>query len=151
MKGGRVSSAFKAEHVQVSLLRRHSCRYSSNSNMTSQDSPSPANVRRSQRVAARIHVSVVRSEAGREIISEDTHTLVVNAHGALLPLAMMVRSGDALILKHLMSREEKPIRVVRVIEEEPIALPKVAVAFTGPAPHFWHIDFPPADWQLLQD
>jgi hypothetical protein len=50
-----------------------------------------------------------------------------------------------------MSREEKQIRVVRVTEEEPIALPKVAVAFTAPAPHFWHIDFPPADWDALQE
>jgi hypothetical protein len=89
--------------------------------------------------------------AARDIISEDTHTCVVNAHGALLPLAMTVRPGDALTLKHLMSREEKQIRVVRVTEEEPIALPKVAVAFTTPAPHFWHIDFPPADWDALQE
>jgi hypothetical protein len=89
--------------------------------------------------------------AARDIISEDTHTCVVNAHGALLPLAMTVRPGDALTLKHLMSREEKQIRVVRVTEEEPIALPKVAVAFTAPAPHFWHIDFPPADWDALQE
>jgi hypothetical protein len=33
----------------------------------------------------------------------------------------------------------------------PIALPKVAVAFTSPAPHFWHIDFPPTDWEALQE
>jgi len=59
--------------------------------------------------------------------------------------------GDALTLKHLMSREEKPIRVVRLTEEEPIALPRVAVEFTSPAPHFWHIDFPPADWEALQE
>jgi len=112
---------------------------------------SPANVRRSQRVVARIGVSVVRHDPARDIISEDTHTCVVNAHGALLPLAMTVRPGDALTLKHLMSREEKQIRVVRVTEEEPIALPKVAVAFTSPAPHFWHIDFPPADWDAPQE
>lgn len=119
--------------------------------MTLQIPPPPANVRRSQRVVARIRVSVVRNDAGRDIISEDTHTFVVNAHGALLPLAMMVRPGDALTLKHLMSREEKPIRVVRVTEEEPVVLPRVAVEFTSPAPHFWHIDFPPADWEALQE
>ena len=113
--------------------------------------PPPANVRRSQRVVVLIRVCVIRHDAGREITSEDTHTVVVNAHGALLPLAMMVRAGDALTLQHLMSREEKQIRVVRVTEEEPIALPKVAVAFTSPAPHFWHIDFPPADWDALQE
>jgi hypothetical protein len=113
--------------------------------------PAPTNVRRSQRVAARIRVSVVRNHAGRDTISEDTYTFVVNAHGALLPLAMIVRPGDALILKHLMSKEEKQIRVVSVTEEEAVALPKVSVAFTSPAPHFWHIDFPPADWEALQE
>jgi len=108
-------------------------------------------MRRSQRVIARIGVSVVRNDTGRDIISEDTHTFVVNAHGALLPLAMMVRPGDVLILKHLASKEERQIRVVRVTEDEPISLPKVAVAFTSPAPRFWHIDFPPPDWEALQD
>ena len=28
---------------------------------------------------------------------------------------------------------------------------EVAIEFTKPSPRFWHIDFPPADWQLLQD
>jgi hypothetical protein len=97
------------------------------------------NSRRSQRVVARIRVKVMRHENAGGAIWEDTHTLVVSAHGALLTLAMPVRSGDALALKNLMSSEEKAIRVVRIVEEQK----EVAVEFTTPAPKFWHIDFPP--------
>jgi hypothetical protein len=118
--------------------------------MISQDSPSPDNARRSQRVVVRIGVKVLHREDAGGIMSENTHTLVVNAHGALLPLAMMVRTGDPLILKHLMSSEEKQVRVVRV-DEEQIIPREVAVEFTSPAPRFWHIDFPPADWELLEN
>jgi hypothetical protein len=28
---------------------------------------------------------------------------------------------------------------------------EVGVAFAHPAPHFWHIDFPPGDWKPLLD
>jgi hypothetical protein len=80
-------------------------------------------------------------------VSEDTHTLIVNAHGALLSLAMIVQQGDALALKNLISSEEKEVRVVRVTDQQ--TNPKaVAVAFASPAPKFWHIDFPPTDWGL---
>jgi hypothetical protein len=118
--------------------------------MISQDSPSPANVRRSQRVVVRIGVKVLHREDAGDLLSEDTHTLVVNAHGALLPLAMIVRTGDPLILRHLMSSEEKQVRVIRV-DEEQIVPRAVALEFTTPAPRFWHIDFPPADWEPLQN
>jgi hypothetical protein len=49
-----------------------------------------------------------------------------------------------------MSRERKQIRVVR-IDEKHASKRAVAIEFTSPAPRFWHIDFPPADWKLLED
>lgn len=108
------------------------------------------NLRRSERVVARIRIKVSRREDGGSVFSEDTQTLVVNAHGALLALAMTVRPGDPLTLKNAMSSEEKQVRVVRVGEKQ--APPReIAVEFTSPAPHFWHINFPPADWKALQD
>lgn len=114
----------------------------------SQISSSQGNARRSQRVLAHIRVNVRRREGANNVLSEDTHTLVVSAHGALLRLAMIVRPGDALTLKNLMSQEEKEIRVVRMDQKQ---TPKaVAVEFTTPAPKFWHIDFPPPDWEPSQ-
>ena len=116
----------------------------------SQSPPFVVNSRRSQRVVARIRVKVLRQEDAGDIMSEDTHTVVVNAHGALLSLAMLVLPGESLTLENSMSRERKQIRVVRVGEKQ-ASKHEVAIEFTTPTPRFWHIDFPPADWKLLQD
>ena len=108
------------------------------------------NTRRSQRVVASIRVNILREEGTPSLLSEDTQTLVVNAHGALLTLAMSVQPGDGLTMKNSISSEQAQIRVVRVGETQP-SPKEVAVEFTSPAPRFWHIDFPPADWEMLQD
>lgn len=108
------------------------------------------NRRRSQRVVARIRIKVLRRESADSTFSEDTQTLSVNAHGALLALAMSVHPGEALTLKNSVSSEEKLVRVVRV-SNAPTSPKEVAVEFASPAPRFWHIDFPPPDWKALQD
>jgi hypothetical protein len=90
-------------------------------------------------VIARIRVKVRRREEAGAIISEETHTVVVDPNGAIISLAMAVRPGDTLTLEHLISREEKEIRVVRVADKQS----QVAVEFTSSAPRFWHIDCPP--------
>lgn len=107
----------------------------------SQIPSSPANVRRSQRVVARLRVKVL---CPNDVPSEETHTLVVSAHGALLRLAMIVSPGDLLTLKNVMSNEEREVRVVHGDHHQRRT---VAVEFTTPAPKFWHIDFPPPDWE----
>ena len=106
--------------------------------------------RRSQRVAVRLRL-IVRREADRDaLMSEAAHTLVVNAHGALIVLEMSVQSGEKLIVSHPSSGEEQECRVVRLSEDQ-ASNNRVAIEFTQPAPHFWHIDFPPPDWDLPQD
>ncbi|MGB2887623.1 MAG: hypothetical protein WBC04_08015 [Candidatus Acidiferrales bacterium] len=81
-------------------------------------------------------------------MSEATHSLVVNAHGALIALAMSVQPDEKLVVKNWNSAEERECRVVRLSEERKN---EVAIEFTKPVPHFWHIDFPPADWKPLQE
>ena len=108
------------------------------------------NTRRSQRVVARIRVQVRRETDGVGFMSETGHTLVVNAHGALIGLAMKVQPNELLAIKNITSAEERHGRVVRVSEETPTQN-TVSVEFTEPAPNFWHIDFPPADWKVLED
>jgi hypothetical protein len=106
--------------------------------------------RRSQRVMARVRVRVIRRGEADPDLSEDTHTSVVNAHGGLLALAMNVKLGELLVLRNLAAPDEQPVRVVRVGEKQ-ASKREVAIEFTKPAPRFWHIDFPPADWKLLPD
>jgi hypothetical protein len=103
------------------------------------------NLRRSQRVCLNVPVLVLKPEPGKPTVSEETHTLIVSAHGALLLLAMPVQFGDLLTVKHKRTHEEL---VCRVINLGPAHSGKreVGVEFELPSPRFWRIAFPPADW-----
>ncbi len=102
------------------------------------------NTRRSQRVLLRVPVLVRGQVEGDSSLSEETHTLVVSADGALIALAMRVQFGQKLVLKSCASGEEVESYVVHVGEKE-ASKAEVGIAFAHPARHFWHIDFPPAD------
>jgi hypothetical protein len=108
------------------------------------------NSRRSQRVAARIRVKVTRRGGEDSTLSEETNTLVVNAHGGAILLAMSVQVGDILVLQNLTTCEEVLIRVAHVGEKQDLKY-QVGIEFTNPAPHFWQIDFPPKGWKVLED
>ena len=83
-------------------------------------------------------------------MSEETHTLVVNAQGALIALATRVQHGQTLVLKNRVSGEEQECRVVHMGEKQ-ADKNEIGIEFSCPAPKFWHIDFPPADWKPLPD
>ena len=96
-----------------------------------------ANRRRSERVAARIAVKVIRNDNGE---SEDTSTKVVSSNGALLMLSMPVRLNEELTLQNHRNLEAVRVRVIRVDGKHTLPT-EVAVEFTSPVPDFWHIDF----------
>ena len=98
-------------------------------------------------MVARIRIQLRKHDADGTM-SEVGHTLVVNAHGALLNLAMKVQVNDLVAIKNMTSGEERHSRVVR-IGENATSKSEVAIEFTEAAPHFWHIDFPPEDWKIL--
>ena len=77
--------------------------------------------------------------------AEDTLTTVINAHGALLGLTAKVTKGQTLRLKTKTSPEEQECRVIWV---GPASERKTqcGIEFLKPAPKFWGISFPPADW-----
>jgi hypothetical protein len=105
-----------------------------------------ANIRRSERVLLRVPVLVRVQVENDGSLSEESHTLVVNAHGALIALAVKVQPGQGLVLKNRVSGEQQECSVVHVGEEQADKA-EVGIAFAHPAPHFWHIDFPPGDWK----
>ena len=78
---------------------------------------------------------------------ERSQTLVVNAHGALMALAEKVTPKRRLLMQNIHTGEQKECRVV-YIEKVPMGPSKVAVEFTRPAPSFWRIAYPPADWTV---
>jgi hypothetical protein len=107
-----------------------------------------ASRRRSQRVILSVAVTI-RTEGRPKDASfeEETRTLVVNLHGALVLLAGKVAKGQKL---HLMNRATKAEQVCCVANIGPATSGKVQVGveFLTPSPDFWHISFPPEDWVL---
>jgi len=99
---------------------------------------------------ARVRLVVRRQADADGLMSEVGHTVVVNAHGALIALAMSVQHGEKLVIKHGASGEVQECRVGH-LQGEQASKNEIAIEFTKPSPHFWHIDFPPANWQQLQD
>jgi len=104
-----------------------------------------SNMRRSQRVCLSIPVLVIKSEAGKPAITEESHTLIVSAHGALVLLSLTVTFGDILKIKHKKTEEELTCRVMNIGAEQS-GKREVGVEFAEPSPRFWRIAFPPADW-----
>jgi hypothetical protein len=108
-------------------------------------SPSFANNRRTQRVVVRIPILVSTHVRGEPPLTEDTFTLVVNAHGALVSLAMKVRPGQKIVIRNWATAKEQECRVVHV-KDNPFGKKEVGISFLLPNPHFWMLDFPPPDW-----
>jgi hypothetical protein len=79
------------------------------------------------------------------VASEETHTLIVNAHGALIQLALTVEIGQLLGIKNMQTMEELVCRVVNLGLDQP-GKREVGVEFELPSPRFWRIAFPPSDW-----
>lgn len=103
--------------------------------------------RRSQRIVLSLPVTVEADSADQPPFTELTHTLVVNAHGALIALAMRVAIGHRLLLENQQTRKTQPSRVVYL---GPVHEGKtlIGVAFLTRAPGFWQVSFPPGDWTL---
>jgi hypothetical protein len=104
----------------------------------------PANRRRSKRVMLQVPVTVMTETPERDQVEEKTHTLVVNAHGGLLKLKMEVLAGQPLVLVNSKGAQEQ-CHVVRIDQLSPDYY-AVAFQFDEPAPMFWPVSFPPADW-----
>ena len=101
--------------------------------------------RRSQRIELSVPVVVHRPPGEGPQFDERTQTLVISAHGALMALADKVAPKQRLLIQNTDSGEQKECRVVYV-EKERTGPTKVAVEFKRPAPSFWRIAYPPADW-----
>jgi len=105
-----------------------------------------ATSRRSQRVILSLAVTV-RTEGGPTDASfeEETRTLVVNLHGALIVLAGKVAKGQTLRLTNRATRAEQVCRVANLGSASE-GKTQIGVEFLKPAPDFWRISFPPENW-----
>src|SRR5215470_7887161 len=108
--------------------------------------PSNASVRRrSQRVLVQVGVQVSGNDAQGKYFREETDTLAINAHGALVLLHARITSGSVLRLQHNRTKEEQECHVVFL---GPVRGEKaeIGLEFSTPRPQFWRVTFPPEDW-----
>jgi len=101
--------------------------------------------RRSSRVFTRIAVRAQgRNDEGRKF-RENSHTIVINAHGGLIYLQETVELGAELVLINPITEEEQECRVVYLGDTSDKGT-RVGVEFLSPSPHFWGVEFAQSDW-----
>ena len=105
----------------------------------------PAARRRSQRVLMQVSVRIRGNDSQNKPFEEETVTLAINAHGALIALKSRITSGSKLKMKHKMTEQEEECHVVFL---GPVREGKaeIGLEFSSPCPTFWRVAFPPEDW-----
>jgi hypothetical protein len=106
--------------------------------------------RRSQRVVLALGITVTSADEGRiTAFQEETQTLIVNAHGALILLAAKVEKEQILRMKNRTTRQEQACKVV-FLGAVANGKAQIGIEFTSPSPEYWHIAFPPGDWRAAE-
>jgi hypothetical protein len=96
-----------------------------------------------------IRVLVETTTEEGKLVRLDAFTLVVSAHGGLLELGLKVSKGQKMVLMNPALRAQELCSVVGIRRSDDGHF-AVAFEFDSPAPQFWPISFPPADWSLVQ-
>jgi PilZ domain len=104
-----------------------------------------ANRRRSQRVLMKIPVRISSQVGAAAFFEEDTHTLAISAHGALLVVAGPVYRGQRFTLSNIQTKASLEC-IVAHIDKVPGEQARVGVEFMMPNQTFWRVAFPPKDW-----
>jgi len=102
-------------------------------------------VRRSTRVFMRVRVVAAGKDSDGRRFREACETILINAHGGLLCLDQTLRMDAMLVLTNPFTQEEQECRVV-FLGDVTNNGQRVGVEFLTPSPHFWGVDFVPADW-----
>jgi PilZ domain len=101
--------------------------------------------RRSMRVLLSVPIHVTGKTKDNQRFEEETRTLVVNAHGALISLAAKVIAGQQIHVNNPATKKSMDCRVVYVGNPAAGKM-QMGIEFVEPCPFFWQIDFPPDDW-----
>jgi hypothetical protein len=112
---------------------------------TSNPTVNPVARRRSQRVLMQVAVRIRGEDPQGKSIEEETETLAINAHGALVLLKARLTSGSKVLLQHKRTQEEQECHVAFL---GPVRSGKaeIGLEFSSPRPSFWRVAFPPEDW-----
>ena len=106
--------------------------------------------RRSVRMFARMRVVVSGKNKIGKRFRETCETVVINAHGGLLYTSQPMVLDCMLVLNNPFTQEEQESRVVYLGEEtDSDKGQRMGVEFLTPSPHFWGVEFAPADWAKI--
>jgi hypothetical protein len=106
--------------------------------------------RRSMRVLLSVPIHVTGKTTQGEAFAEETRTLVVNAHGALISLGAPVVANQTITVSNKATRQTMDCRVVYVGNAQG-GKSQTGIEFAKPSPTFWQIDFPPDDWVVPEN
>jgi len=107
--------------------------------------------RRSLRVMLSVTVIVRGKGADGKAFEEETKTLVVNAHGALIHLRSDAKADQKITLIHKGTQQLQECRVVYVGATMQGGKAQVGIEFDKASAQFWQISFPPDDWNVPED
>ena len=102
------------------------------------------------RVLLSVPIFVSGKSANKEEFKEETRTLVVNAHGALIALATNVIAQQNITLSNKATQQSIECRVVHIGGAQG-GKSQVGVEFIKPSGKFWQLDFPPDDWVVPEN
>jgi len=101
--------------------------------------------RRSQRVFDAGCSSHPCENAAGASFEEETSTLAINAHGALILLQARITSGSRVHMQHNGTKQEQECQVV-FLGPVRSGRAEIGLEFSSPCPTFWRVAFPPEDW-----
>ena len=104
-----------------------------------------ANRRRSQRVLMNIPVRISGQAGTSSPFEEETHTLAISAHGALIVVTSPMHRGQRFTLSNVQTKAALECVVAHVDRSSGDQI-KVGVEFMLPNSRFWRVAFPPQDW-----
>lgn len=103
------------------------------------------NRRRSQRIMLQVPVRINAPHGAARSFEEESSTLAISAHGALILLSERVKKGQQLILSNVQTDSSIDCIVAHIGDAQGDRL-QVGVEFMMSSSVFWHVNFPPADW-----
>ncbi|MDE3110913.1 MAG: hypothetical protein KGL02_13345 [Acidobacteriota bacterium] len=106
--------------------------------------------RRSMRVLLSVPIHVSGKDRKQRPFDEETRTLVVNAHGALISLAAAVIAGQQITVANHATEQTRDCRVVYLGSTASGKI-QMGIEFVKASPKFWQIDFPPDDWVVPEN
>ena len=98
--------------------------------------------RRSQRLFLQVRIIVEGTLPNKSPFSEDTHTIIVNAHGALVEMGTSLDQGQIVTMRNVRTSENIEC-TVKLVTRAAGGKYSTAFEFTNPNPGFWRISFPP--------